>query len=384
MVIYQFSLQERCSSFFVSFFAGLLRKKLSVFKGLWVFESVTCRIQDELMIKHHYLGFRKLVGESIRYMTIYQGETVALLGWSSAAYKSRHRDQWIGWSEEQRHQRLSFIANNSRFLILPNIRVKNLASKILSLNTKRLSDDWQAAYGHPIVLAETFIEHRRFSGACYRAAGWFALGQTRGFGRNAGRYYAHGLSKTILIKPLHPDVKGLFCSPFLSPALNPDTTIDLNQLNVFGTHGLLEHLALLSDSRMPRGVRFSHVTILAIGICAWLSGAQSFGQMGQWAEQLSQSLLKQFGCRFDDNRRSYIAPSDETLRRIFHLTDGEVLDYTIKCWLTTACEQPGLNRNMRQKVQRLLDQKGYRISVFVARQSGRYTRPRATKRGVQT
>ncbi|SFR18783.1 Druantia anti-phage system protein DruA, partial [Desulfoscipio geothermicus] len=69
-------------------------------------------IWDELMAKYHYLGFRKLVGESIRYMVLFQGETVALLGWSSAAYKSQHRDQWIGWSEEQRHQRLSFIANN--------------------------------------------------------------------------------------------------------------------------------------------------------------------------------------------------------------------------------------------------------------------------------
>ena len=342
------------------------------------------KIWDELMTQHHYLGFRKLVGESIRYKAIYQGETVALLGWSSAAYKSHHRDQWIGWSEEQRHQRLSFISNNSRFLILPNIRVKNLASKILSLNTKRLSDDWQASYGHPIILAETFIDHSRFSGACYRAAGWLALGQTRGFGRNAGYYYAHGLSKTILIKPLHPDVKQLLCSLFLSPVLKPGATADLNQLNVFGTHGLLEHLALLSDSRMPRGVRFSHVTILAIGICAWLSGAQSFGQMGQWAEQLPQSLLRQFGCRFDDTRRSYIAPSDETLRRIFHLTDGEVLDYAIKRWLTTACEQYGLSRNMRQKIQRLLDQKGYRISVFVARQSSRYARHRATKGDVQT
>lgn len=342
------------------------------------------KIWDELMTQHHYLGFRKLVGESIRYKAIYQGETVALLGWSSAAYKSHHRDQWIGWSEEQRHQRLSFIANNSRFLILPNIRVKNLASKILSLNTKRLSDDWQASYGHPIILTETFIDHSRFSGACYRAAGWLALGQTRGFGRNAGYYYAHGLSKTILIKPLHPDVTRLFCSPFLSPILNPGATVDLNQLNVFGTHGLLEHLALLNDTRMPRGVRFSHITVLAIGICAWLSGARSFGQMGQWAEQLPQSLLKQFGCKFGDNQRSYLAPSDETLRRIFHLTDGEVLDQAIKCWLTTTCEQSGLNRNIRQTIQWLLDQKGYRISLFVARQSSRYARPRVTKRGVPT
>ncbi|MHB8127258.1 MAG: Druantia anti-phage system protein DruA [Desulfitobacteriaceae bacterium] len=134
---------------------------------------------DELMNKYHYLGFRKLVGESIRYIVLLQGKTVALLGWSSAAYKSLHRDQWIGWSEKRRHQRLTFVANNSRFLILPYIRIKNLASKILSLNVKRLSADWQNAYSHPIVLAETFIDHHRFFGTCYRAAGWLELGQTR-------------------------------------------------------------------------------------------------------------------------------------------------------------------------------------------------------------
>lgn len=338
---------------------------------------------DELMTKHHYLGFRKLVGESIRYIVFLQGRIVALLGWSSAAYKSHHRDQWIGWSEERRHERLTFIANNSRFLILPHIRIKNLASKILSLNVKRLSADWQNAYGHPIVLAETFIDHHRFSGTCYRAAGWLALGQTRGFGRNAGRYFKHGLAKTILIKPLHPDVPQLLSSPFLSPVLSPKALVDLNQLNIFDTKGLLIYLAELSDSRMARGIRYSHLSILAIGICAWLSGAQSIGQMAKWAEQLPQPVLKSFGCRIDGKRRRYMAPTDETLRRIYHLTDGEELDQILKRWLTAACQQPDLNRDTRQTIKQLLNSQGYRLSVWITQQCSRYARQRTTLGNVQ-
>jgi hypothetical protein len=338
---------------------------------------------DELMNKHHYLGFRKLVGESIRYIVLLQGKTVALLGWSSAAYKSYHRDQWIGWSEERRHQRLNFVANNSRFLILPHIQIKNLASKILSLNVKRLSADWQNVYGHPIVLAETFIDHHRFSGACYRAAGWVILGQTRGFGRNAGRYFEHGLAKTILIKPLHMDVPQLLSSPFLSPVLSPKALIDLNHLDIFGTKGLLAYLAELSDSRMARGIRYSHLSILAIGLCAWFAGAHSIGQMAKWAAQLPQPVLKSFGCRVDHKRKCYMAPTDETLRRIYHLTDGEELDQILKRWLTATCQQPCLNRDTRKTIKHLLNRQEYRLSVWIAKQCDRYARKRAALGDVQ-
>jgi len=110
------------------------------------------------MAAYHYLGFKHLVGESTRYVALLEEQWIALLGWSSAAFKSAPRDQWIGWSEEQRPQRLKFLANNSRYLILPGILVKNLASKTLALNLKHLSADWLADYGHPVLLAETFVD----------------------------------------------------------------------------------------------------------------------------------------------------------------------------------------------------------------------------------
>jgi len=117
---------------------------------------------NELMATHHYLGFRQLVGESIKYIAEIKGEWVALIGWGTAAFKCGVRDGWIGWSKEQQWSRLLFVANNSRFLILPGVKIPNLASKILSVNVKRLSLDWQIVYGHPIVLVETFVDHSLF------------------------------------------------------------------------------------------------------------------------------------------------------------------------------------------------------------------------------
>ncbi|WP_353928708.1 Druantia anti-phage system protein DruA [Desulfofundulus kuznetsovii] len=97
---------------------------------------------------------------------------MALIGWDSAAYKCRSRDNWLGWTEEQKQQHLKYIAKNQRFLILPGVHIPNLASKVLALNLMHLPADWQAVHGHPVLLAETFVDHHRFRGTCYRAGGW--------------------------------------------------------------------------------------------------------------------------------------------------------------------------------------------------------------------
>ncbi len=112
-----------------------------------------------------------MVGESIRYIASFQRSLLALSGWSAAAINSRVREQWIGWSPVLKRQRLEFVANNARFLILGKERIPNLASRILSLNLKRLSQDWQRVYGHPIWIVETFVDPRYFLGTCYKAAG---------------------------------------------------------------------------------------------------------------------------------------------------------------------------------------------------------------------
>jgi hypothetical protein len=157
---------------------------------------------DYLVYHHHYLGLPKLVGEHLRYLVYIDGQVVACLSWASAAWKVKARDQFIGWDEETKRRNLHLIANNTRFLIPDWVRVKHLASSVLALNLRRLSADWQRIYGHPIYLAETFVDISRFSGTCYRAANWLFVGQTKGSAKKGNAYLYHGQPKAICLYPL--------------------------------------------------------------------------------------------------------------------------------------------------------------------------------------
>ncbi len=138
-----------------------------------------------LLQQHHYLGYRGPVGENLKYL-VYdrQGRLLACLLYGAAAWRVASRDRFIGWDESARQCGLSRIANNMRFLILPDIRVPHLASHLLALISRRISADWQEKYGHPILLLETFVEQARFAGTCYKAANWIRVGQTTGRTRN--------------------------------------------------------------------------------------------------------------------------------------------------------------------------------------------------------
>ena len=162
---------------------------------------------QELMARHHYLGFPGFVGERLYQVAEWNGQWVALLGWTAAAYRCRARDAWIGWTPEQRRRRLRFVANNARFLILPDAHVPNLGSRVLGLALRRLARDWQAIHGHPVILAETFIDPSRFRGTVYRAAHWQTVGLTLGFGRHQGTYVWHGQAKPVAVRPLVPQAR---------------------------------------------------------------------------------------------------------------------------------------------------------------------------------
>jgi hypothetical protein len=154
------------------------------------------------MERYHYLGSRPLVGEHLLYAAFIEDELVALLGWAAAALMVPLRDAHIGWDEPTKLRRLHLVANNVRFLILPWIRVRHLASKVLSLNLRRFSTDWEAVWKHPLLLAETFVETTRFRGTCYRAANWIYLGDTAGRSKR-GNNYSHGSTrKALFVYPL--------------------------------------------------------------------------------------------------------------------------------------------------------------------------------------
>lgn len=158
---------------------------------------------DYLVFHYHYLGLPKLVGEHIKHLVYLQSQVVACLSWASAAWKVKDRDHFIGWQEPTRRRNLSLVANNTRFLILPWVKVKYLASTALSLSIRRLRADWEKVYGHPIYLAETFVDTSRFEGTCYRAANWLCVGKTQGSAKKGNAYCYHGQPKAIYLYPLH-------------------------------------------------------------------------------------------------------------------------------------------------------------------------------------
>jgi len=150
------------------------------------FEMVTkanSTLWNEYIERYHYLGYTPLPGAQLRYF-IYAGEQiVALTGFSAAAWQTAPRDQFIGWNHEQRKKNLHLITNNARFLIVPWVKSKNLASKILSLSARYIPDDWEKKYNIRPVLLESFVEKKRFTGTCYKAANWRLCGQTKGRGK---------------------------------------------------------------------------------------------------------------------------------------------------------------------------------------------------------
>ena len=164
-------------------------------------------LYNSLIQQHHYLGYRQIVGNHLKYIAFIDDRPVACLGWGSAAWKVKSRDTFIGWDPKTRKENLHFIANNTRFLILSWVSVKYLASKILALNARRISDDWLNTYNYPLYLLETFIERDRFKGTCYKAANWILTGQTKGTAKKGHMHVTHGNIKDVYLHPLRKDFR---------------------------------------------------------------------------------------------------------------------------------------------------------------------------------
>ena len=169
----------------------------------------------EQMERYHYLGCCVPFGANLRYWVRNRERELACLLWTSPAWKMQARDEWIGWSDEQRGNNLQSIVNNGRFLILPWVQVKGLASKTLALSARQMPRDWEIRYGRRPLLLETLVDTKRFRGTCYRAANWIYVGQTTGRGRMDREHTAHGQAvKDIYVYPLARDARQRLCSDF--------------------------------------------------------------------------------------------------------------------------------------------------------------------------
>jgi hypothetical protein len=170
------------------------------------------KLFQHYLVQHHYLGYGGPVGENIGYLVREsQGREVACLLFGAAAWKAASRDEWIGWSAPQRARALHFIANNSRFLILPWVRIACLASCLLGHIARRINADWQRKYGHPLHLLESFVQVDRFAGTCYRAANWIEVGRTVGRTRQDRYTTIQAPIKAVYLYPLHPKARQRLC-----------------------------------------------------------------------------------------------------------------------------------------------------------------------------
>jgi hypothetical protein len=176
---------------------------------LQIVTKATSALWNEYIERYHYLGHSPLPGAQLRYIITAGGQIVALTGFGAAAWQTAPRDHFIGWNHDQRKENLHLIVNNARFLILPWIQSKNLASKILSLTIQRLPNDWAKKYNIRPVLMESFVQKNRFSGTCYKAANWINVGETKGRGKLGPAGKISVPIKDIWVYPLDKKFRGL-------------------------------------------------------------------------------------------------------------------------------------------------------------------------------
>jgi hypothetical protein len=265
----------------------------------------------ELLDAHHYLGSLPKIGETLWYVATHGDDWVALLSFSAAALKCGVRDRWIGWDFRFQYDRLRFLANNSRFLILPDWHFPNLGSKVLSLCTRRIAADWQARFGHPLAMLETFVDPERFHGTVYQAANWTYVGNSRGFSRTRAGYDAAPTSpKKVFVKVLDSDARALLSQPVLAPRYLigvPKMTLSAEQ-----TLSLVDFFKDVPDPRRGQGLRHRLPSILALAAAATLAGMRGYRAISDWVDHLGQPALARFRCRRENGK--YVAPSLTTIR----------------------------------------------------------------------
>lgn len=291
---------------------------------------------DGLISERHYLGNAHLVGRQLRYVAELDGVWVALVGWNVAAYHLKGREQWIGWSVDQLLKRRKFVVQNSRYLLLTDRgRYPNLASRVLSLCCTRLSQDWEHAFGYPVLAVESFVDPERFSGACYRAAGWERLGRTQGSRRHHRDFYvADATPKELWMRGLQPHARKWLRAANLPPrfAQHEDPAIYC-PYTAAQFRSLWDRFNRLVDQRKRKGRLHGLAPILTICALATLCGARGTRAIAEFAEYLNPTQLRLLRCYYSKKRGRYEPPSETTIRRVLKLVSAEELDREVAAWL---------------------------------------------------
>jgi hypothetical protein len=289
---------------------------------------------ETILSRLHPLGHKKAIGRRMSFAASYKGEWIAVLLFDAAIKRNKHREARIGWSNEQVDARVQHIANNSRYLIVPKYQgVKNLASKVLSLTTDRISDDWMKHYGVALVAVETYVdpEHNDNQGSCYLAAGWERLGYSTGY-QPYNQERTH--SKWYFLKPLHKDSYRALSSQIphaltsgvknVSGVSNNNFVLDASKVSI---KDLKLELFQIRDPRKKQGLRYKFIPLLTACICAVISGYTQYRQIADWIRKLPPVERLKFGLRPQDS------PDERTISNFLSAIDPESLQVHLSSWL---------------------------------------------------
>lgn len=295
------------------------------------------RRYDQLMEQHHYLHNHRLVGEQLCYVATFEGQWLALSSWCAAARHLKSRDQFIGWSPEQCRSRRALLANNARFLILPNEHLPNLASRVMKLVLERLSSDWQERFKHPIVLVESFVDPEQFRGTTYQCSGWIPLGLTQGWARHAKDYYIqHDQPKQLWVKSL---IKGgperlRACRlpeawAVVESKIKPRCTARSAQLKT-----LTDHLARIPEYRSRHALGYPLAGLLTLVAAATFGGVvRGKKDLAEFASTLSQHQMRALRFRRRDKDSGKLTPPGvTTFFRILNQVDERALELALLAW----------------------------------------------------
>ncbi len=291
---------------------------------------------DALICEKHYLGNAHLVGRQLRYVAELDGQWIALVGWNIAAYHLKGREAWIGWTMEQQLARRKFVVQNSRYLLLVDRgQYPNLASRVLGLCTGRLSQDWQAAFEHPVLVVESFVDPQRFSGSCYRAAGWQLIGPTKGFRRHHRDFYqADGHPKELWVRALHSKARQWLAAEEMPPrfARHEDPALYC-PYSVKQYRSLWERMNSLQDVRRTKGRRHGQASTLTICALGTLCGARGTRAIADFASYLNQTQLRLLRAYRNPRTREYEPPSEPTIRRMLKRVPAAEFDAMVMAWM---------------------------------------------------
>lgn len=287
---------------------------------------------DGLIETLHYLKDATLVGERLCYVAEYGGRWLALMTWSAPAYHLKGRDEWLGWTQEQRRRRLGWVANNSRFLILDEAHYPNLASRVMRLCLQRLNADWEARWGHGLLAVESFVDGQLFRGTSYRVSGWTQLGQTEGWGRHREDFYVrHDRPKQLWVRELRAGARELLRAELLPPEWQAMEAVVVPRC-AYGVETLKRMMEYFQQVKDWRGTikRYPCASLLAVVLCATLCGVAR-GQRDLAAFARGLTKFQRRTLRFRQNRRTgqYPAPSETTFCRLLKFIDPHELEQAL-------------------------------------------------------